>query len=232
VNVWLRGFERGGKESFEAMTVLSSQDNVRIAGRKSCKDWRSFRTKLTPGGEQDVWQRAAKDYFHARVTTRYLEPIQVIKKLKKYKGEGFSIVAIQCSMIEFLESTVRGVSYCYRRCGSTTPLAADEYSDSRGLFVDFLRKRHPFANNFTTRKIAKDFYAGVRCGLLHEARTKNGWLIHRSGPSIISVGTPKIVYWDNFQTALEAFIEGYETALETQVDLQKALIRKFDSLCT
>jgi len=213
------------------MPTLSSPDNVRIAGRKSCKDWESFRTKLVPGGAQDLWQRAASNYFHKRIATRYLDPIAASKKLRKYQGEGFSIVAIQCSLIEFLESTVQGVSYRYRRCGSVTPLAAHEYSDSQRLFVDFLRKRQPFANDFTTRKIALDFYVGVRCGLLHEARTKNGWLIRADGPTIVSLAPKKIVYRNNFQKALEEFIKWYETALESQIDLQEAFIQKFNTLC-
>jgi hypothetical protein len=213
------------------MAVSSNTDDILIAGRRSRKHWRSFGKGLAPGGDPDLWRRAACDYFHTRVATRYLDPIAAIMKLKRNQGEGFSIVAIQCSMIEFLESTVQGVSYCYRPWGSATQLSAHEYSDSQLLFVDFLRKREPFKEDFKTKRIAQDFYVGVRCGLLHEAKTKNAWLIQANGPAVIGLQPKKILYRNNFQKALEEFIRSYETDLESNTHLQEAFIRKFDSLC-
>jgi hypothetical protein len=134
-------------------------------------------------------------------------------------------------MIEFLESTIQGATYRYLTRGSTTQLSAHEYSDSRRIFVDFLRKRQPFKGDFKTKQLAEDFYVGVRCGLLHEARTNNGWLIRASGPTVIGLAPEKILYRNNFQEALEAFIRSYETDLESRVDFQEAFIRKFDTLC-
>jgi hypothetical protein len=45
------------------------------------------------------------------------------------------------------------------------------------LIISFLMTRTPFKEDFKTENMARDFYEGVRCGLLHEARTKNGWTI-------------------------------------------------------
>ncbi len=213
------------------MALISNPDNVLIAGRRSCKQWRSFQKSLVAGGDHHLWQIAATDYFHARIATRYLDPIAAIKRIRKHQGEGFSIVAIQCSMIEFLESTVQGVSYRYLPRGSAAQLTAHEYSDSQRLFVDFLRGREPFKEDFKSEKIARDFYVGVRCGLLHEARTKNAWLIRTNGPTIIRLAPKKILYRNNFQTALEGFIKSYETDLESKAELQEAFIRKFNTLC-
>lgn len=90
----------------------------------------------------------------------------------------------------------------------------------------------PFKDHFTTENIARDFYEGVRCGLLHEARTKGGWTIwtrHSSGGTIDAA--QKIVYRDNFQADLLAFVEWYKAELPSDTALQDAFIRKFDSLC-
>ena len=92
--------------------------------------------------------------------------------------------------------------------------------------------RTPFSNDFKTPNTARDFYEGVRCGLLHEARTKNGWTISaRTSHGKTVDANQKIMYRDEFQTGLLAFVDWYKDALSTDKTLQEAFIRKFDSLC-
>jgi hypothetical protein len=92
--------------------------------------------------------------------------------------------------------------------------------------------RAPFNAEFNAAT-AHDFYEGVRCGLLHEARTKNGWVIWaKHGGRIIDVtGASKILYRDDFQTALLDFIAAFKVMLTSDRLVQAAFIRKFDSLC-
>jgi hypothetical protein len=146
-------------------------------------------------------------------------------------GEGFSIVAIQCSLIEFLESTIQGKRYRFRRNGDPR-LGPYEYSISSGIFESFLVNRPPFNREFT-QPVAQDFYESVRCGVLHEARTKNGWTISaKSKNRTVIEPNLKIVYRDNFQSALLDFVEWYKRELPSTRDLQEAFVRKFNSLCT
>jgi hypothetical protein len=204
--------------------------SVCIAGSKTIYDWQVFRAMLAPGGNADRWREAFDGYFHARLLLRYLNPIKLLQEDGTFQGEGFSIVAIQCTLIEFLESTIQG--RIYRYCRPSDPLlGAHEYFNSGDLFVSFLSGRQPFARDFN-RQLARDFYEGVRCGLLHEARTKGGWTIWAKSPAanIIST-TPKIVYRDDFNAALLEFIDWYKGALPIDRALQEAFIRKFDSLC-
>ena len=107
-----------------------------------------------------------------------------------------------------------------------------EYSSSSDIFVSFLLNRTPFDNDFKDEQTARDFYEGLRCGLLHEARTKNGWTIWAkdSAPRTIDASS-KIVYRDNFQHALLAFVDWFKGALLVDRALQDAFLRKFDSLC-
>ena len=159
------------------------------------------------------WEEAAKDYFDRRISLRYLHPIKAIQDHGNFQGEGFSIVAIQCSLIEFLEATVQGISYRYLRGGGR--LGPYEYSKSSALFVNFLTVRQPFVNDFN-QQVAQDFYEGVRCGLLHEARTKQGWTIWGKGPSgrsSVIDATQKSVYRNNFQSALQKFVDWYKQSL-------------------
>jgi hypothetical protein len=216
----------GGNQTMQRDLMMSTEY---IAGMKTIADWHALKARLEANA-QDAWSEAFTEFFRARLETRYLHPIRVLQQNGSSSGEGFSIVAIQCSLIEFLESTVRGVNYRYRR--RDEHLGDHEYSMSRPMFIDFLCNRLPFSAAFNEQDAA-DFYASVRCGLLHEARTKNGWLIWaRSEDGAIVSTDPKIVYRDDFQEALLAYIEEYGVALQTNATLQAAFIRKFDDLCT
>lgn len=90
----------------------------------------------------------------------------------------------------------------------------------------------PFNREFT-KPLAHDFYESVRCGVLHEARTKNGWTISaKSKSGTVVEPNLKIVYRDNFQSALLDFVEWYKRELPSRRDLHEAFLRKFNSLCT
>jgi len=93
---------------------MKTAGNVYIAGSKTAADWTAFRKTLVPGKDRASWQNAYGGFLHKRLSLRYLEPIKVLRDSGTFQGEGFSIVAIQCTLIEFLESTVQGLSYRYR----------------------------------------------------------------------------------------------------------------------
>ena len=196
-----------------------------LAGRKTNEDWAIMRQSLVPGGDVEAWRKAARDYFEARLEDRYLRPIKWLQRSEELRGEGFSIVAIQCTLIEFLESTIKGKIYKYRGRGEHV------YSDSKAMFVAFLTNRVPFQQHFTP-EVALDFYKGIRCGLLHEAQTKRGWRIRAESSDrkrIISA-EELIVYRNPFQRALISFIAWYKEELTANSGLQAAFIRKFDNL--
>lgn len=206
-------------------------DDVKIAGKRTVRGWRLLKPSLVPGGDPKPWETAFRLYFEERLSTRYLKPIESLRANPTLSGEGFSILAIHCSMIEFLESTLQGKSYRFVRKGDPPLDRSLEYKESGKMFSDFLTKRQPFDSIFNAA-LAADFYAGVRCALLHEARTKDGWTVKARGPSIVTViGANKTVYRNNFHDALLSFIAWYRSALPADRALQDAFIRKFDSLC-
>jgi hypothetical protein len=204
--------------------------DTQIAGWKTADDWRMFRKALVIGGNPIQWQKAFDDYFRARLDLRYLNPIRLLQKNGTFQGEGFSIMAIECTLIEFLETTVQGISYRYVR-RNDPPLGPYEYSSSSRLFVSFLSTRDPFARDFD-EALATDFYVSVRCGLLHEACTKNGWRVWAKGSTDAVIDKKeRRVYRDTFHARLEEFVSSYGSALQSNTAFQEAFIRKFDSLC-
>lgn len=73
------------------------------------------------------------------INDRFLKPIEKILKGDEQSGEGFTIVAIDCILMEFLEALHQGRVYRYRE--SNRPGPPQEYSGSQELFVSFLSTR-------------------------------------------------------------------------------------------
>lgn len=204
-----------------------------IAGRKTVLDWLTIRPTLNDFTNSVVWDTVFTDYFHTRLKDRYLDPINSIKQDGCYSGEGFSIMTIICSLIEFLETTYQGINYRYVR-RHDPPLGQFEYSVSGQIFVDFLTQRQPFSTHFNNA-LAQSFYSNVRCGLLHEARTNGKRTIWGKSSSNIlaeTTATEIIVYRDDFYDALTNFVSThYKTDLLASDDRKRAFLRKFDRLC-
>ncbi|WP_414709252.1 hypothetical protein [Rhizobium sp.] len=194
-----------------------------IAPGKTKDDWHDFAKKLVPGGDEVLWAEAFESFLSARLHSRYIDPIAAVRDGSKWKGEGFTIVSIQCALIEFLAALRAGKNFRHEN-----PVPPHEYKNSSGLFCDFLRKTDPFDKLFTKPQ-AKDFYANVRCGLLHEARTKGDWIIWASGTPAVDCQR-KIVYRDSFQDLIEGYIQDYGRALLEDIPLQNAFVRKFNDL--
>lgn len=206
-----------------------SNSEAYIAGRNKRADWLALRERLIRGDE-DAWVAAFADFFKTRLELRYLHPIKLLQQHGTLQGEGFSIAAIQCSLIEFLESTAKGLNYRYIAKGQK--LRPYEYSNSKELFVAFLRTREPFSETFNEDDTARDFYTSVRCGLLHEARTKNGWKVWAGSEEGPVANVPsKTLYRDGFQSALLQYIQHYGIILQEDAAYKCAFIRKFDALC-
>lgn len=207
-------------------------EDTRIAGRKTVRDWRELEGKLTASRKDEaLWQEAFNDFFKERIETRYLTPVKTLNQLSNDNGEGFSIVTIYCSLIEFLESTLTGKTYRYRK-KSDPPLGENEYSNSRREFVSFLRGRPQFKAMFPTEGDAEDFFENVRCALLHEASTRGEWRIVVDEGAPISIDAHmRIVVRNKLPESFESFFDWYKGELLSDFELQAAFLRKFDGLC-
>ena len=211
------------------MTV-ATPDTTKIAGAKTVADWKALCAELDAAPSKELWKKAFDDFYLARLETRYFTPIKTLEKNAMQRGEGFAIVAILCSLVEFLESTLQGKTYRYRRKGDP-PLKIHEYEKSGEIFENFLATRAPFSNVFD-EDLAKDFYTNVRCGLLHEARTKGGWLIRTgkdTGPMIDP--TNRIIDRKSLQKGFGDFLDSYKSSLLADQERQGAFKRKMFSLC-
>lgn len=127
------------------------------------------------------------DLFFNRFYGKYLKPFDFPdSQYKKTYKNGFAIMTSCCLLIEtfvsFSEPTFRDNNFKSERCFGFFFLKNIEFKSftKDGLTIEQYKDltRKPLKN----KGIPYDFYKNVRCGLLHNGETRNGWKISRNGP--------------------------------------------------
>ncbi len=205
--------------------------SIEIAGKLTIADWLAWKEKMNgASGEAMLWEQAF-EFYEKRLHTRYIDPIEVIERISKNQGEGFAICSVLCSLVEALESFYQGKTY--RRATKENPLnEKTEYYKSQPIFESFLTNREPFKKYFSHPGLASAFYENFRCPILHEAATRNGW--------IVGVGTKELLEMISGQitvnrrilfTFIKEFMQSYKKELLNSKELQLAFVRKMDAIC-
>jgi hypothetical protein len=108
------------------------------------------------------------DGVHRRFSERYLGPITDPPSEQRH---GFAMMAVACLMIEALQSF---------RCGWPD---THKKGEGKHAFCS-LFDEHPDFSSF--HGYAGEFYKSVRCGILHQAETTNGWRIRRDQAELLT----------------------------------------------
>lgn len=206
---------------------------VKIAGKRTVSQWNALSDKLKNNPTEKDWEYAVQ-FFDERINERYLEPAERIKgdgTISNLKGAGFAICTLMCALVENLETFYRGINF------KPKPQGVYEYGHgcSRALFTDFLKSKLPFSKYFgVDDALANSFYTGVRCSLLHDASTCDGWVINITEHETISVNNgKKILNRSLFMSDIREYIRDYRNLLlqPGNQELKDAFIRKFDGIC-
>jgi len=211
-------------------------------------EWKSIRKKIKNKYEYNSDWEDAINLFRKRLERKFFDPIEELIKQKKQKGEGFTIVTAQCALIESLASFRTGQIYNHKIRKNSPKY---EYNRSGDMFVNFLHTDKIFENNFWIIENGKkkknspfnanSFYSDVRCGLMHEARTKNDWYINTTKKSIkteklfIEKENNKIkilrsVLHYRLKNCVEKYCSDLKTKNENGKELRKYFGRKLDHL--
>lgn len=207
---------------------------MKIAGNKTVCQWEDLEQTLK-NENNTCWGRAF-GFFEERMETRYLKPIEAILKIRNNNGKGFAVVNLQCSLIETIESFIKGA------ISSNTGKTIWKNKEGDIIFrknEEIFKSFFGHNNLFESLNInSKDFYVNVRCGLLHETQTKNGWEIRvgKEGQKSI-VG--KIIYREALHSDIKTLIEKYKLAIVEgakfreirKEDLRQNFRNKFNHLC-
>lgn len=138
-------------------------------------------------------QVGISNFILQRFSERYLNPI---KRLDRTEKHGFSIMAISCLMIESLESFKNGWE--------------DTRNKSEKAFKSFFERETEFE---IFRTVSSQFYKNVRCGILHQSETTNGWKIRRDG-NLFKPET-KTINATDFLNKLEITLNKYVSELKS-----------------
>ena len=185
---------------------------MRISPKYKDNDWKELRFDK----EKD-WEKGIK-IFKNRIHGRFLDPVFDLEK-KEYTG--FLIMAIDCLLIETLQQFIEGVP--------ETPRGKNE-----SYFKKFLISR--FKEDFDDKK-AKMFYEQIRCGILHQAETKESSKIKISRELPIVKFTKEkdglIINRKKFHEKLKKAIKVYIEKLKDTINepLRKNFRKKMDYIC-
>lgn len=131
------------------------------------------------------------EFIYLRHYHRYIKPFEFISEklvlnlnLRKEVDEyslifknGFSIMANCCLLIETLEAFYRG----WENTNNKSELA----------FLKFFTRDKNFTE-FSIKDIPTKFYKNIRCGILHQGETTDGWSITREGKILLNSQDKKI----------------------------------------
>jgi hypothetical protein len=135
------------------------------------------------------------DFVFKRLTERYIVPLENVPI--KYKN-GFSIMANCCLLIETYESFRQGWD--------------DTIAPNKIPFKSFFDRESEF---LVFKTYSKDFYFNVRCGILHQGETTQGWTITRKISEPLLNTSTKRINANKFLACLRTVLENYMNTLKS-----------------
>jgi hypothetical protein len=167
-------------------------------------------------------------FLDDRYRERFFDPIRCLKNAQANEvGYGFAIMSLCCLLIETIESYRLGLPSTSERdmkALAKLPVnkASGEYSlqgPYRDCSAEAFEKFFECGNHrkYFPDVSGKIFYQNIRCGLLHQAQTKGGWLLARTG-EYWDEGPPGSINRDEFTDRLEACFREYLRDLAAEQD--------------
>jgi CubicO group peptidase (beta-lactamase class C family) len=133
--------------------------------------------KLDDNDSED-WVKAI-NIFKDRFETRFFKPIEALIthtdiKIKVYSG--FTILSLDCLIIETLNQFYHGIED-----------SEEKFKSNCRSYKDFFNRSEFFNKDFDTNEKISLFYHHIRCGLLHQAETKEFSKINLKNPNLVSL---------------------------------------------
>ncbi|MBI1887664.1 MAG: hypothetical protein HYS19_04735 [Nitrosomonadales bacterium] len=157
--------------------------------------------------EQAGNREALGRFIQERFNERYLRPVEASQE-----KHGFTMLAIGCLAIETLESFYQG--------------KANTKGESEKMFNGFFSRDTPFkvfaGNNGW-------FYKNIRCGILHQAETRGGWRVLRTGPLLDA--SQKTINAARFCQELRKAVAYYAKQIESDDSCWQNFQKKMRAIC-
>ena len=204
-------------------------------------NWTDEHWKVLTFASEHDWDVAVA-IFEDRIKYRYLDAIEVLQKddtahywEHKQRRFGFAMLALDCLLIETLAQFYSGLK------------SSDEARETLRLnntefYVKFLIEKSFILKSAFDKPAALAFYRTIRCGILHQAETKEDSLIRflndeNNSDKLFKLSDDKKslkIYWSNFHQIVKSEFETYCAHLRRNDgpdDLRGNFKKKMDFIC-
>lgn len=184
------------------LILATSADRKKVTV-KNCKDFLAAKDK-----------KALANFIYDRLYGRYLKPFDFrsVDYEKNYKN-GFALMTSSCLLIETLTSFRESR---YRNTKNLSGECFGHFFTTESKFADFATGGRQTNGDISTKKqggLPNDFYENVRCGILHNAETKNGWTITRNESKPYFNPATKEINATKFANRLKSVLSSYKKSL-------------------
>ncbi|MBS9931082.1 MULTISPECIES: hypothetical protein [Vibrio] len=190
---------------------------MEIASGFTAKDWHELQLDHAKKANWDV----AIDVLKRRIMERYIEPVDILLELENDKGYqerrfGFSVVSIDCMLIETLQAFIDGRKETKPRFG-------------KQAFINYMSKGDVLGQYFS-EELAGRFYKEYRNGLLHQAETKNKALIWSKFEVVALYDDQMVINRTELHRLIRLQFESYLESLSdtSQKKLRQNFIKKMN----
>ncbi|MEG2341385.1 MAG: hypothetical protein RSB69_11625 [Odoribacter sp.] len=155
------------------------------------------------------------DFVYNRLCERYIKPFEMLNQnnnsseIKPKLRLGFSTMANMCLLIETLQSFKEGLK--------------DSNQISENLFKKFFQENEQILG----KNNSSNFYKNIRCGILHQGETTDGWRINNKFENPID-SKEKTINAQEFLKAMEKILCKYKKDLKEDEALFKNAIIKIE----
>jgi len=133
-------------------------------------------------------RNALADFIYGRLHSRYILPFEEYGSINK---NGFSMMANYCLLVETLQSFINGWGDSNRQ----SLLAFKQFFTDNPNFPELENK-------------GQEIYKHIRCGILHQGETTNGWRITRKASVLVDEENKKIdafLFGERMKKSLESY---------------------------
>lgn len=161
-------------------------------------------------------RKALADFIYNRLYGRYLKPYDYDSDAyRKYYKNGFAIMGSSCLLIEsyvsFSEAKFRKTKDLSRQCFG-------HFFTTEKRFKEFAAGGRQKDGTISTKKqggTPNEFYDNVRCGILHNGETRNGWTISRNPKKPLFNRVTKEINAVKFANNMKAILKSYKLKLQS-----------------
>lgn len=158
---------------------------------------------------------ALSNFIYDRLYGRYLKPFDFkLNEYRKNYKNGFAIMANCCLLIE---TYVSFISPKYRNTQNKSSNCFGYFFSQEKSFSLLAKGAYKADGTLAGKKdggLPNDFFENVRCGILHNGETRNGWRITRKATNPYFDPATKTLNAYKFSSMLKKTLENYRTVLQ------------------